>query len=79
MGCRVLRWLLAQGIDAEGHMAHGNAVDSIEQHATQTGVDLIVVRRYRLPGGLRSWAGKDCAALAQRVNCSVFIATGDAD
>lgn len=72
-------WLTARGIQAEGHIAHGNTIDEIVEHARRLAIDLIVVGHYPKAGGGRWWSGKDRAALTERVNCSVFIAVGDSD
>jgi len=72
-------WLRARGIEAKGHLAHGSTIDEIVQHANRLSADLIVVGHYPRAGGGRWWSGKDRAALAERANCSVFIAVGDVD
>jgi nucleotide-binding universal stress UspA family protein len=74
-----ITWLTARGIEAEGHLAHGNTIDEIVNHARRLAVDLVVIGHYPKAGGGRWWSGKDRAALAERVNCSVFIAVGDTD
>ena len=70
-------WLTARGVEAQGHLAHGNTIDEIVEHAERLGIDLIVIGHYPKAGGGRWWSGKDRAALTDRVNCSVFIAVGD--
>jgi nucleotide-binding universal stress UspA family protein len=72
-------WLQARGIEAEGHLAHGSTIDEIVRHANRLSADLIVIGHYPRAGGGRWWSGKDRASLAERVNCSVFIAVGDVD
>jgi|SRR5580658_7393805 nucleotide-binding universal stress UspA family protein len=72
-------WLKARGIEAEGHLAHGNTINEIVEHARRLSVDLIVIGHYPRAGGGRWWSGRDRVALAERVNCSVFIAVGEAD
>jgi nucleotide-binding universal stress UspA family protein len=72
-------WLRAKGLEAEGHLAHGNTIDEIIEHARRLSIDLIVIGHYPRAGGGRWWSGKDRAALTERVNCSVFIAVGEAD
>jgi nucleotide-binding universal stress UspA family protein len=72
-------FLVARGVEAQGHLAHGNTIDEIVEHARRLAIDLIVIGHYPKAGGARWWSGKDRVALAERVNCSVFIAVGAAD
>lgn len=72
-------WLKSKGIQAEGHLAHGNTIDEIVAHARRLAIDLIVIGHYPRPGGGRWWSGKDRAALTDRINCSIFIAVGEND
>jgi nucleotide-binding universal stress UspA family protein len=72
-----LDWLAARSIVAQGHLAHGQTIDEIADCANRLKVDLIVLGHYPKPDGGRWWSGKERAALAERVHCSVFIAVGD--
>jgi nucleotide-binding universal stress UspA family protein len=69
--------LRARGVLAHGHITRGDTIDEIVAYAKSLRVDLIVVGHYPRVDG-RWWAGSKKAALAERVNCSVFIAVSDA-
>jgi nucleotide-binding universal stress UspA family protein len=69
--------LRGRGVEADGHLARGNTIEVIAQHARKLGTDLIVVGHYPQPTGGRWWSGGDRNSLAECVNCSVLIAQGD--
>jgi nucleotide-binding universal stress UspA family protein len=70
-----LEALHAMGLEGEGHLARGDAVEVIAAFARKLAVDLVVVGHYPASTGGRWWSGPQRAALAERVNCSVLIAT----
>jgi nucleotide-binding universal stress UspA family protein len=65
----------AMGLEGEGHLARGDTIDVIAAFARQLAIDLVVVGHYPTSTGGRWWSGSQRAALAERVNCSVLIAT----
>jgi nucleotide-binding universal stress UspA family protein len=71
--------LKARGVEAEGFLARGNTIDTIDtivEYSKRLSIDLIVVGHYPKPAGGRWWSGPERAALAERVSCSVLIAMG---
>jgi nucleotide-binding universal stress UspA family protein len=72
-----IAWLRSRGIEAEGHLARGNAIDQIIAYAQQMSADLIVVGHYPQAKNGRWWSGAQRASLAERSQCSVLIAVAD--
>jgi nucleotide-binding universal stress UspA family protein len=68
--------LHSSGLEAEGHLVRGDAIDLIAASVRQLAIDLVVVGHYPKSTG-RWWSGSQRAALAERVNCSVLIAIGE--
>jgi len=66
--------LRGRGVEADGHLAQGNTIQVIAEHAHRLGADLIVVGHYPQPTGGRWWSGSDRNSLAESVKCSVLIA-----
>lgn len=66
--------LHARGVEATGHLAHGNIIQQIVAHAKDLAVDLIVIGNYPNSGGRRWWSGPERASLAEQVNCCILVA-----
>jgi nucleotide-binding universal stress UspA family protein len=71
--------LQARGVEAEGYLARGNTIDEIVAYSKRLSIDLVVVGHYPKPSGGRWWSGPERAALAERLNCCVFIAVNEAN
>ena len=70
--------LQACGVEAQGYLARGNTIDEIVAYAKRLSIDLVVVGHYPKPSGGRWWSGPERAALAECLDCCVFIAVGEA-
>jgi nucleotide-binding universal stress UspA family protein len=66
--------LRARGISTEGYVERGATIDVIVAYAKRLAIELVVVGHYPQPSRGRWWSGTDRAALADRIDCSVFIA-----
>ena len=72
-----VQWLRERGVNAEGTLEYGNAVDCIAATAESVGADLIVLG-HRARGSLaRWWSASDEESLLERVTCSILVATAD--
>jgi nucleotide-binding universal stress UspA family protein len=69
--------LHSSGLEASGHLVRGDAIDVIAASVRQLEIDLVVVGHYPKSTAGRWWSGSQRAALAERVSCSVLIATGE--
>jgi nucleotide-binding universal stress UspA family protein len=69
--------LHSSGLEAEGHLVRGDAIDVIAAAVRQLAIDLVVVGHYPKSAPGRWWSGSQRAALAERVSCSVLIAIGE--
>lgn len=69
-----LAWLKSRGVSAQGHLARGNIVDQIVNHARRHGVDLIVPGHYPQPSGGFWWSAAQRGSLAERAGCCVLVA-----
>jgi nucleotide-binding universal stress UspA family protein len=69
----LLEWLRTHGIEAEGHVVAGNAIDQILAHAARYSADLIVLSHYPQPSGGFWWSKQQQGSLAERANCCVLI------
>jgi nucleotide-binding universal stress UspA family protein len=67
-------WLASRGVAAEGHLVRGDTMDQIVTYSKNLDIDLIVLGHYPRPSGGRWWSGSQRTALAERVDCCVFIA-----
>jgi nucleotide-binding universal stress UspA family protein len=70
-------WLRERGLDAEGALVEGDAVDAIAETAQRIGADLIVVGYRRRSAFARWWSTSDEETLLERVHCSVLAAATD--
>jgi len=74
-----VQWLRERGVNAEGSLEYGNAVDCIAATAESVGADLIVLG-HRTRGPLaRWWSASDEESLLERVTCSILVATPDGE
>ena len=69
-----VRWLQERGVDAEGAVEYGNAVDTIADTAERIGADLIVLGHKNRGKLARWWSTSDEESLLERVNCSILVA-----
>jgi nucleotide-binding universal stress UspA family protein len=69
--------LHSSGLEASGHLVRGDAIDVIAASVRRLEIDLVVVGHYPKSTAGRWWSGSQRAALAERVSCSVLIATGE--
>jgi nucleotide-binding universal stress UspA family protein len=67
-------WLRDRGLEAEGGLVEGSAIDEIVATATRIGADLIVVG-HRPRGALAKWwTDSEEETLLDRVTCSILAA-----
>ena len=66
--------LREHGVEAEGSLEYGNAVDCIAETAERIGADLIIVGHKRRTRLARWWSESDEESLLERVGCSVLVA-----
>jgi nucleotide-binding universal stress UspA family protein len=71
--------LKARGVNAKGHLAHGNTIQQIAAYSQKLAVDLIIIGHYPSSEGRRWWSGPERVSLAERVNCCIFIAVNADD
>ena len=69
-----LGWLKSHGIEADGHITSGNAIDQILLYSKKLAVDLIVLGHYPQPSGGFWWSNQHRVSLAERANCCVLVA-----
>jgi nucleotide-binding universal stress UspA family protein len=66
--------LKEHGVEANGSLEYGNAVDCISETAERIGADLIVVGHRHRTRLARWWSESDEESLLERVRCSVLVA-----
>lgn len=71
-----IAWLSVRGFTATAHLAHGEVIDTILDHAKRLSCDLIVVGQYPKSGATRWWSSATRTSLAELSTCSVFISIG---
>ena len=70
-----VQMLRERGFPAQGHLARGEPVEQISEHAKRLGADLIIVGHRRAKGWAeRWWRGSIGATLMDSAPCSVLIA-----
>jgi nucleotide-binding universal stress UspA family protein len=73
-GVEILRGF---GLNASGHLAHGDPVDEIVKLANETGADLVVVGHRERSALARWWRTPVSMSLLDKLNCSVLIGRKD--
>jgi len=70
-----VQMLRERGFSAQGHLARGEPVEQICEHAKRLGADLIIVG-HRRPNSWaeRWWRGSVSKALIEQAPCSVLVA-----
>ncbi len=71
--------LKEHGIEAQGSLEYGNAVDCISETAARIGADLIIVGHRHRTRLARGWSESDEESLLERVRCSVLVAVAAED
>jgi nucleotide-binding universal stress UspA family protein len=72
-----VQWLRARGVNAEGTLEYGSAVDCIAATAKNVGADLIVLGHKNRGPLAKWWSASDEESLLERVTCSILVATSD--
>jgi nucleotide-binding universal stress UspA family protein len=72
-------WLRERGINADGSLEYGNAVDRITETAARMQADLIVLGHKPRGRLARWWSESDEQSLLERVSCSILVATAPGD
>ena len=72
-----VQWLRERGVNANGSLEYGSAVDCIASTANDVGADLIVVGHKNRGPLARWWSASDEESLLERVTCSILVATSD--
>ena len=72
-----VQWLRERGINAEGSLEYGNAVDCIAKIVEKTGADLIVLGHKHRGPLARWWSASDEESLLARVSCSILVAASE--
>lgn len=68
-----VQWLRERGLEAQGHIAYGNAVDHIVETARSIDADLIVVAHKPRSRLARWWSDSEQATLLERAPCSILV------
>jgi nucleotide-binding universal stress UspA family protein len=74
-----VQWLRERGVNAEGTLEYGSAVDCIAATAKNVGADLIVLGHKNRGPLAKWWSASDEESLLERVTCSILVATSDED
>lgn len=69
--------LKSYGLDASGHLAHGDPPDEIVKLVNQTNADLVVVGHRERSALARWWRTPVSMSLLDKLNCSVLIGRKD--
>jgi nucleotide-binding universal stress UspA family protein len=69
-----VEWLRSRGLEARGHMAHGDPLVEIPACARELGADLIVVGHRRRGPLARWWSDGESATLLDSAPCSILAA-----
>jgi nucleotide-binding universal stress UspA family protein len=72
-----VRWLRERGVNAQGSLEYGNAVECIAATARSVGADLIVLGHRNRGPLARWWSASDEESLLERVSCSILVATSE--
>jgi nucleotide-binding universal stress UspA family protein len=72
-----VQWLRERGVNANGSLEYGNAVDCIAATAQSVGADLIVVGHKHRGPLARWWGASQEESLLERVSCSILVASSD--
>ena len=72
-----VRWLHERGVQAQGSLEFGSAVDCIAAFAQRIGADLIVLGHKPRGRLARWWSESDEESLLERVRCSILVAVED--
>ena len=72
-----VQWLRDRGVNANGSLEYGNAVDCIAATAKNVGADLIVLGHKHRGPLARWWSASDEESLLERVTCSILVASPD--
>ena len=72
-----VQWLRDRGVNAEGSLEYGSAVDCIVATAQGIGADLIVLGHKHRGPLARWWSASDEESLLARVTCSILVAASD--
>ena len=70
-----VQWLRERGVNAQGSLEYGNAVDCIAATAENVGADLIVLGHKHRGPLTRWWSASDEESLLERVDCSSLVAS----
>ncbi|HEV7164440.1 MAG TPA: universal stress protein [Gammaproteobacteria bacterium] len=74
-----VKFLKSHGLEAEGHVVHGEPVDEIVKFAKRVSADLVVVG-HRTRGTLaRWWTTPTSMSLLDKLECSLLIGMQEAD
>ena len=72
-----VQWLRDRGVNAEGSLEYGRAVDCIASTARAVGADLIVLGHKNRGPLARWWSASDEESLLERVACSILVAASN--
>ena len=72
-----VQWLRERGVNAQGSLEYGSAVDCIASTAEAVGADLIVLGHKHRGHLARWWSASDEESLLERVDCSILVASAD--
>jgi nucleotide-binding universal stress UspA family protein len=72
-----VQWLRERGVNAEGSLEYGNAVDCIAATAQKLGADLIVLGHKNRGRLAKWWSASEEESLLERVTCSVLVAAAE--
>ena len=72
-----VQWLKDRGVEAEGSLEYGNAVDCIAATAQRIRADLIVLGHKDRGPLARWWSASDEESLLERISCSILVAAAD--
>jgi nucleotide-binding universal stress UspA family protein len=72
-----VQWLRDRGVNANGSLEYGNAVDCIAKTAKSVGADLIVLGHKPRGPVAKWWSASDEESLLEKVTCSILVASSD--
>jgi len=72
-----VQWLKDHGIEADGSLEHGSAVDCIAATAQRIRADLIILGHKNRTPLARWWSASDEESLLERVSCSILVAAAE--
>jgi nucleotide-binding universal stress UspA family protein len=72
-----VQWLRDRGVNAQGSLEYGSAVDCIAATVRKTGADLVVLGHKQRGPLAKWWSASDEESLLEKVSCSILVASSD--